>query len=199
MNHASNPLCFACQRRNVLADHDFVVNLYFRSNYRVSNQVTAVKSHLNENFSCPCHFSDLLLPSPLSGSAEMTSIGEFLWKNIKYISLLILVGQNAALVLTVRYSRMVSGDRMYLASTAVVLTELLKFIISTSMIFYNSNFDFVQTRELLYFEIIEKGYDTLKVSVPSLLYTVQNNLLYVALSHLNAVTFQVSSHPSHHF
>ena len=124
----------------------------------------------------------------------MTVIGELLWKNIKYISLLVLVGQNAALVLTVRYSRMVTGDRMYLASTAVVLTELLKFIISTSMIFYNSNFDITKTRELLYFEIIEKAYDTIKVSVPSLLYTIQNNLLYVALSHLNAVTFQVSGH-----
>ena len=31
----------------------------------------------------------------------------------------------------------------------------------------------------------------MKLAVPSLLYTVQNNLLYFALSHLDAATFQV--------
>lgn len=116
---------------------------------------------------------------------------EFLWKNIKYISLIILVVQNAALVLTMRYSRKVHGEKIYLASTAVVLTELMKFVISASVLFYNSNCDVEKTGKLLYLEIIVKASETLKVSVPSVLYTIQNNLLYVALSHLDAVTFQV--------
>jgi UDP-sugar transporter A1/2/3 len=33
--------------------------------------------------------------------------------------------------------------------------------------------------------------EMLKLSVPSLVYTVQNNLLYFALSHLNAATYMV--------
>ena len=128
--------------------------------------------------------------APELKAKEMAVTG-ILWRNIKYISLIILVAQNAALVLTLRYSRTVTGGKMYLASTAVVLTELLKFIISITMIFYNSDFDVQKTTTLLYVEIIEKAAGTLKVSVPSVLYTIQNNLLYVALSHLNAATFQV--------
>lgn len=122
---------------------------------------------------------------------EMPS-GEFLLKNIKYASLIILVAQNAALVLTMRYSRIASTNKMYLASTAVVLTEVMKLTISLSMVFYNNKFDIEKTGRLLHTEIIVKRYETMKVSVPSVLYTIQNNLLYVALTHLNAVTFQVN-------
>lgn len=132
-------------------------------------------------------------PEPQSQTQEM-ALANVLWRNIKYISLVILVAQNAALVLTMRYSRIVTGGKMYLASTAVVLTEVMKFVISLSMIFYNSNSDFERTGKVLYVEIIEKGYETMKVSVPSVLYTIQNNLLYVAISHLNAATFQVNDY-----
>ena len=41
-------------------------------------------------------------------------------------------------------------------------------------------------------EILDKPRETLKLAVPSGLYTIQNNLLYVALSNLDAATYQVS-------
>ena len=47
---------------------------------------------------------------------------------IKYVSLLVLVVQNSALILSMRYSRVQPGPR-YLSSTAVVVSELLKLII----------------------------------------------------------------------
>lgn len=40
-------------------------------------------------------------------------------------------------------------------------------------------------------EIFNNPLEVLKLSVPSFLYTVQNNLLYYALTHLDAATFQV--------
>ena len=113
-------------------------------------------------------------------------------KHYKYVSLLVLVIQNTALVLTMRYSRTVTSGPLYLASTAVVLTELVKFIICVSMIFRSNDFDPARTLAMLKTEIVDKKAETLRLSVPSVLYTIQNNLLYIALSHLNAATFQVS-------
>ena len=39
-------------------------------------------------------------------------------------------------------------------------------------------------------EIFSKPLETLKVAVPAFIYTLQNNLLYVAVSNLPAATFQ---------
>ena len=43
----------------------------------------------------------------------------------------------------------------------------------------------------LYNDIIVNSRETLKVGVPALLYVVQNNLLFYALSRLDAATYQV--------
>lgn len=40
-------------------------------------------------------------------------------------------------------------------------------------------------------EIFNKPIETLKLAIPSGIYTLQNNLLYVALSNLDAATYQV--------
>jgi solute carrier family 35 (UDP-sugar transporter), member A1/2/3 len=41
-------------------------------------------------------------------------------------------------------------------------------------------------------EIVKKPKETLKLLIPSGLYTLQNNLLFIALSNLDAATYQVT-------
>lgn len=46
-------------------------------------------------------------------------------------------------------------------------------------------------------EIVHKPIETLKLAIPSGIYTLQNNLLYVALSNLDAATYQVQQSAGH--
>ena len=109
---------------------------------------------------------------------------------LKYTSLFLLFVQNTVVVLLLRYSRTMEGAR-YLTSTAVVVTEIMKFVACFFLVLHGNHWRLMQTLRLLKYEIIEKYDETLKVSIPSFLYTVQNNLIYVALSNLDAATFQV--------
>lgn len=47
---------------------------------------------------------------------------------------------------------------------------------------------------LLFDSIVVQYWDTLKLAIPSLIYTLQNNLQYVAISNLPAATFQVRTY-----
>lgn len=49
---------------------------------------------------------------------------------------------------------------------------------------------------VLHDEILNKPMETLKLAIPSGIYTLQNNLLYVALSNLDAATYQVPRYNS---
>ncbi|KAG1151237.1 hypothetical protein G6F37_002944 [Rhizopus arrhizus] len=95
-----------------------------------------------------------------------------------------------------RYTRAnVPEDKLYLASTAVVMSELLKSAACLCVLY--SSFD---TRKrslqrlfsLLNRELILKWRETAKLAFPAGLYLIQNNLQYVAASNLDAATFQVT-------
>lgn len=111
-------------------------------------------------------------------------------QTLKYISLVTLTLQNAMVGLSMRYARIRSGD-MFLASTAVVMAELVK--LTTCLIFvFAEEGDFHKFCMTLKHTILKQPFDTLKVCVPSLLYIIQNNLLYVSASNLDAATYQVT-------
>lgn len=110
--------------------------------------------------------------------------------NVKYGALALLVLQNTFLVVFMRYSRTITTGPMYLSSTAVAVMEALKFICCIGVIIFQ-NQGLTGMVNAIYNEVITQPTEILKLSVPSLLYTIQNNLLYFALSNLDAATFQV--------
>ncbi|KAG0184061.1 hypothetical protein DFQ28_000213 [Apophysomyces sp. BC1034] len=109
------------------------------------------------------------------------------------LSLVVLVVQNSMLVLMMRYSRIGTGSEqpLYIASTAVLMAELLKIVTCLGVMRHQQR-SWAGLVELIHEEIIKKSGETLKMLVPSALYALQNNLLYIALSNLEAATFQVT-------
>lgn len=100
--------------------------------------------------------------------------------------LVLLVAQNTSLVLLMRHSRTEAAEaKTYRVSVAVVCAELLKLVICLSMIGSHALGDQLRLHLVVHWR------DFLKVGVPAGLYTGQNYLLFVALSHLDAGSFQV--------
>lgn len=107
------------------------------------------------------------------------------------VALLSLVVQNAAVVLVTRYSRARKGD-LYFPTTAVVMSELVKLLVCFLLVFFEEKCSFVSCIHSLWENILKDPKDCLLVSVPGMIYTIQNNLLFVGYSNLDAVSFQVS-------
>ncbi|ETN75440.1 hypothetical protein NECAME_12397 [Necator americanus] len=59
-------------------------------------------------------------------------------KDLKYVSLVVLIAQTTALVLILRYSRTQNNEGpRYLSSTAVVMAEIVKMVTCILVLFYN--------------------------------------------------------------
>ncbi|KAK2575466.1 hypothetical protein KPH14_011197 [Odynerus spinipes] len=111
-------------------------------------------------------------------------------QTLKYVSLITLTLQNALVGLSMRYARTRSGD-LFLSSTAVVMAELVK-LLTCLILVYIEEENLQKFYTTLKQTIIKQPIDTLKVCVPSVLYIIQNNLLYVSASNLDAATYQVT-------
>ena len=132
-------------------------------------------------------------------------------RRLKYISLLTLTAQNAILGLSMRYSRTRPGDMFYEA-TAVLMAEFVKFFTCLFLVFKDVDYQLEAFKETLYVTVWINKIDTLKVGghilftisamlfilisfqvcIPSCIYLVQNNLLYVAASNLDVATYQIT-------
>eukprot|EP00127_Corallochytrium_limacisporum_P000721 Clim_evm7s25 gene=Clim_evmTU7s25 len=112
---------------------------------------------------------------------------------IKYLSLVTLAVQNTLLVLFMKWSTVhPSPEGKYMSSTAVVMIETLKMLTCLYLVYREEDHDWSRFVSTLKHEIVEKPSETAKMSVPSALYTLQNNLMFVAVNNLDAATYQVT-------
>eukprot|EP01095_Lingulamoeba_sp_RSL-Kostka_P017635 TRINITY_DN929_c0_g1_i1.p1 TRINITY_DN929_c0_g1~~TRINITY_DN929_c0_g1_i1.p1 ORF type:complete len:353 (-),score=52.04 TRINITY_DN929_c0_g1_i1:145-1203(-) len=105
---------------------------------------------------------------------------------MKYVSLFVLVFITSCTILLVRASRV---NANYIPGTAILLAETLKLFFSYLLLIRENG---AKTSSILYTEIWQRKSETIKLAIPAMLYVFQNNLLFVALSKLDAATYQVT-------
>lgn len=132
----------------------------------------------------------------------------------KLLSLLVLTVQNTCLVLTMRISRTQVAGPMYLASVAVMSDELMKLVTCSIMLILaylsvaksTGGYQMVGGTEtdqgssvsvsgfvaFLKAEVFKSTFEFCKMAVPAICYAVQKNLLFVAISNLDAAVYQVA-------
>lgn len=121
--------------------------------------------------------------SPPAGSTADAKLCCF---SLRYASLVMLVLQNCAAVLLMRYTQTRVVSVKYSVSSVVASTELVKVIVCLYQMVRNED---KSIRECIGDCLKPDG---LKMVVPAALYTLQNNLLFVALANLEATLFQVT-------
>jgi len=116
------------------------------------------------------------------------------WR-IRNVVLALLVLQTTTIVLLMHHSRNIprapGAGPKYLASAAVFMAEAMKLPFVLAMAARACG-GMKGLRELLQAEVLGQKMETLKCSVPALAYTIQGNLLFVALGALDPPTYQVA-------
>uniref|UniRef100_A0A8B9KEB4 Solute carrier family 35 member A1 n=1 Tax=Astyanax mexicanus TaxID=7994 RepID=A0A8B9KEB4_ASTMX len=97
----------------------------------------------------------------------------------------------AAYTVALRYTRTVSSSDLYFSTTAVCLTEIIKLFLSLGMLTRESG-GFSRLRSTLMEHVCRSPKELLKLSVPSVVYAIQNNMAFIALSNLDAAVYQVT-------
>jgi len=113
---------------------------------------------------------------------------------MKWVSLVSLTAQTSAQVFVIKWARQGAakeGGPPYLASTVVLFTEMVKLGVSFLLVACETG-GLLAGAGVVYVHFTRNYLETLKVSVPSLLYTVQNNLMFFSLLKLSAAVQQVT-------
>eukprot|EP00747_Dinoflagellata_sp_TGD_P219234 gnl/TRDRNA2_/TRDRNA2_91383_c0_seq1.p1 gnl/TRDRNA2_/TRDRNA2_91383_c0~~gnl/TRDRNA2_/TRDRNA2_91383_c0_seq1.p1 ORF type:complete len:501 (+),score=88.40 gnl/TRDRNA2_/TRDRNA2_91383_c0_seq1:40-1503(+) len=111
----------------------------------------------------------------------------------KYLALCCVVFHNSTVVFTMRYTqvRRVEGEAKYLTTTTVFVTEVLKLIAGFVLVAVEQEGP-IAAFAAFFSTLRAAPLDGLRLLVPGLLYALQNNLLFIALSNLNGAVYSVS-------
>lgn len=96
----------------------------------------------------------------------------------------------ATYTVALRYTRTISAD-LYFSTTAVCITEVIKLILSLGMLTKETGSP-SRLKNALVEHVLCSPRELLKLSVPSVVYAVQNNMAFLALSNLDAAVYQVT-------
>ncbi|VDK34875.1 unnamed protein product, partial [Anisakis simplex] len=112
-------------------------------------------------------------------------------RNLRLGILIWLTLQNSVHTLLLRYSRARNVDKMFLSSSAVFFTEIMK-LVTCMLVEIREKQGVLNMLRFVNAQVFGNPWDTMKVCVPAMIYTVQNNLFYLAASNLEAATFMVN-------
>uniref|UniRef100_A0A7N8XJ84 Solute carrier family 35 member A1 n=1 Tax=Mastacembelus armatus TaxID=205130 RepID=A0A7N8XJ84_9TELE len=90
----------------------------------------------------------------------------------------------ATYTVTLRYTRTISSGDLYFSTTAVCITEVIKLILSLGML--------TKLMKTIVEHVFLSPKELLKLSIPSVVYAIQNNMAFLALSNLDAAVYQVT-------
>lgn len=96
----------------------------------------------------------------------------------------------AAYTIALRYTRTADKD-LYFSSTAVCITEVIKLFLSVGILAKETG-SLGRFKASLRENVLGSPKELMKLSVPSLVYAVQNNMAFLALSNLDAAVYQVT-------
>uniref|UniRef100_G3TRP5 Solute carrier family 35 member A1 n=1 Tax=Loxodonta africana TaxID=9785 RepID=G3TRP5_LOXAF len=96
----------------------------------------------------------------------------------------------AAYTIALRYTR-TSDKELYFSTTAVCITEVIKLLLSVGILAKETG-SLGRFKTSLRDNVLGSPKELMKLSVPSLVYAVQNNMAFLALSNLDAAVYQVT-------
>jgi len=109
----------------------------------------------------------------------------------RFLLLVMMVLQNSSTVLVGRHTRagVANVEDLYVVNHLIMVCEGMKFLLACVLEHFHTNGNLLRSVKE---NVLDRPVDALKIVIPSLLYLVQNSLLYVALSNLSAPLFQVT-------
>ena len=111
-------------------------------------------------------------------------------KMFRLFLLFMMTAQNSSVVLISKHTRAgISSEDLYVINDLIMVQEFGKLVLASALEFNSTN---GQLARSIKENIFDRPKDFFRILIPSLLYLVQNSLLYVAISNLTAPMFQVT-------